>query len=52
MTYADDMGLEQFTDEDRAYAGSRFRDVVNAFFANPYQQVWGRAGSRRCRIRR
>jgi len=40
----DDIGSEQFTDEDRAYAGSRFRDVVNALFANPYQQVWGRAG--------
>lgn len=40
----DDIGSEQFTDEDRAYAGSRFRDVVDALFANPYQQVWGRAG--------
>ena len=39
-----DIGSEQFTDEDRAYAGSRFRDVVDALFANPYQQVWGRAG--------
>ncbi len=26
------------------YAGSRFRDVVDALFANPYQQVWGRPG--------
>jgi hypothetical protein len=40
----DDIGSEQFTDEDRAYAGSRFRDVEDALFANPYQQVWGRAG--------
>jgi len=40
----DDIGSEQFTNEDRAYAGSRFRDVVDALFANPYQQVWGRAG--------
>ena len=39
-----DIGSEQFTDEDRGYAGSRFRDVVDALFANPYQQVWGRAG--------
>jgi hypothetical protein len=39
-----DIGSEQFTDEDRLYAGSRFRDVVDALFANPYQQVWGRAG--------
>ena len=37
-------GSEQFSDEDRAYAGSRFRDVVAAVFANPYQQVWGRDG--------
>jgi hypothetical protein len=39
-----EVGTEQFTDEDRFYAGSRFRDVVNALFANPYQQVWGREG--------
>jgi hypothetical protein len=37
-------GYEQFSDEDRAYAGSRYRDVVDAVFANPYQKVWGRAG--------
>ena len=37
-------GSEQFSDEDRVYAGSRFRDVVDALFANPYQKVWGRAG--------
>lgn len=37
-------GGEQFTDEDRAYAGSRYREVVDALFANPYQQVWGRPG--------
>ena len=39
-----DFGIEQFTDEDRAYRGSRFRDVVEALFANPYQRVWGGAG--------
>jgi hypothetical protein len=39
-----DYGIEQFADEDQAYAGSRFRDVVEALFANPYQRVWGRAG--------
>ena len=39
-----DTGYEQFTDEDRVYAGSRFHDVVDALFANPYQKVWGRAG--------
>ena len=37
-------GTEQLTDEDRAYRGSRFRDVVEALFANPYQKVWGRQG--------
>ena len=37
-------GSEQFSDDDRAYAGSRYRDVVAAIFANPYQQVWGREG--------
>jgi hypothetical protein len=39
-----DIGSEQFTDEDRLYSGSRFRDVVDALFANPYQKVWGREG--------
>jgi len=39
-----DIGSEQYTDEDRVYAGSRFRDVVDALFENPYQQVWGRTG--------
>jgi hypothetical protein len=39
-----EVGFEQFSDEDRFYGGSRFRDVVDAVFANPYQQVWGRSG--------
>jgi hypothetical protein len=39
-----DTGSEQFSGEDASYAGSRFRDVVDALFANPYQQVWGRDG--------
>ena len=39
-----EVGAEQFTDEDRLYAGSRFRDVVDALFANPYQKVWGHQG--------
>ena len=39
-----EIGSEQFTDEDRMYAGSRFREVVAALFANPYQHVWGGAG--------
>jgi len=37
-------GIEQITEEDRAYDGSRFPDVRAAIFANPYQQVWGREG--------
>ena len=35
---------EQFTEEDRLYSGSRFRDVVDALFANPYQTIWGHEG--------
>ena len=34
----------QLNDQDRAYAGSTFREVVDALFANPYQRVWGREG--------
>lgn len=37
-------GIEGMTDEDRAYKGSRFAEVCDAIFANPYQKVWGRAG--------
>src|SRR5512133_1663249 len=37
-------GTEQVTDEDRAYKGSRFSEVRDAIFANPYQKVWGGAG--------
>ncbi|HSE17328.1 MAG TPA: hypothetical protein VLB46_09755 [Pyrinomonadaceae bacterium] len=40
-----DYGAEAFTDQDRAYNGSRFAEVRDAIFANPYQQVWGRDGS-------
>jgi hypothetical protein len=40
----DDFGIEQVTDEDRAYNGSYFRDVRDAIFANPYQKVWGGEG--------
>jgi len=41
----DEIGTVQFSDEDRAYSGSRFRDVVDALFANPYQKVWGLEGA-------
>jgi hypothetical protein len=37
-------GTEQVTQEDRAYRGSRFSEVRDAVFANPYQKVWGAAG--------
>lgn len=37
-------GIEQITAEDRAYNGSRFSEVREALFANPYQKVWGREG--------
>lgn len=38
------IGSEELREEDRHYVGSRFRDVVNALFENPYQRVWGRPG--------
>ena len=34
------LGSEQVTEEDRAYNGSRFSEVRDAIFANPYQKVW------------
>ena len=37
-------GIEAITDEDRAYGGSRFCDVREALFANPYQRIWGAHG--------
>src|SRR5262245_19647217 len=37
-------GTQAVTDEDRAYRGSRFAEVREAIFANPYQKVWGREG--------
>jgi hypothetical protein len=45
MTTDFNFGTQQMTDEDRAYKGSRFREVVDALFANPYQRVWGAAGA-------
>jgi len=38
-------GSESITDADRAYNGSRFAEVRDAVFANPYQPVWTREGS-------
>jgi hypothetical protein len=46
----DDFGIEGVTKEDRSYKGSRFFEVRDALFANPYQKVWGAKASRRCPI--
>jgi hypothetical protein len=37
-------GTEQLTAEDRGYRGSRFCEVRDAVFANPYREVWGVPG--------
>ena len=37
-------GTEQVSEEDRGYRGSRFSEVRDAIFANPYQKIWGGAG--------
>ena len=37
-------GAESTTVEDNAYKGSRFSEVRDALFANPYQKVWGGEG--------
>jgi hypothetical protein len=34
----------EITSEDRKYTGTRYSEVVNAIFANPYQRVWGGSG--------
>jgi hypothetical protein len=39
-----EFGVQELTDEDRGYAGSTFKEVVHAIFANPYQRVWGAEG--------
>jgi hypothetical protein len=38
------LGSEQVTEEDRAYNESRFSEVRDAIFANPYQKVWSGEG--------
>jgi len=40
----EDFGIERITAKDRAYNGSRFSDVCDAIFAEPYQKIWGRDG--------
>ena len=37
-------GPEEFTASDRLYAGSRFSEVRDALFANPYYKTWGGPG--------
>ena len=46
MNSLEQFGTEQTTDEDCAYKGSRFSEVREAIFANPYQRVWGREGEK------
>jgi len=38
------LGTEGVTDEDRGYRGSRFSELRDALFANPYQRLWGGPG--------
>jgi hypothetical protein len=35
----DYFGTEQVTEKDRAYNGSRFSEIREALFANPYQKI-------------
>ena len=44
MNSAAEFGIEETTEEDRAYRGSRFSEIREAIFANRYQRVWGSAG--------
>jgi hypothetical protein len=41
MSTQPEFAMEETTEEDRAYKGSRFSEVREAIFANPYQRVWG-----------
>src|SRR6266851_1420067 len=35
-----DFGIEAVVDADRAYSGSRFREVRDAVFSEPYSGIW------------
>jgi hypothetical protein len=35
-----EFGIEQVVDADRAYSGSRFREVRDAVFSDPYPGIW------------
>jgi hypothetical protein len=39
------LGIEGLTPEDAAFSGSRFSEVRDAIFSNPYQRVWGEEGA-------
>ena len=39
-------GIEAFAPDDEKFAGSRFSEVRNAVYANPYQKVWGAKGEK------
>lgn len=41
----DSFGAEGLTREDEQFAGSRYAEVREALFANPYQKVWGANGA-------
>ena len=47
-----EFGAESFTVAERAYAGSRFADVRDAIFANPYQKICGEPGCAPLPVRR
>lgn len=38
------LGAQGIGEEDRAYRGSRYREVRDALFENPYYDVWGGPG--------
>ncbi len=46
MNVNEEFGTEETTADDRAYNGSRFSELREAVFANPYQSVWGREGEK------
>jgi len=39
-----ELAMEGLSNDDRDFAGSRFAEVRDAIFANPYQKVWGAPG--------
>jgi hypothetical protein len=41
---AQPFGIEGFVRDDEQFAGSRYAEVRDALFANPYQKVWGAKG--------